>query len=114
MDCGAETLPRNEERSAASSYLPEAFAEDPDRLARFEREAQVLASLNHTNIFTPEGYVELDRTTLIEPTSRSGYGPQRRFARPVSWAHPAYANRHIVQRNDKEIVRASLAASDYQ
>ncbi len=50
MDCGAETLPRNEERSAASSYLPEAFATDPDRLARFQREAQVLASLNHPNI----------------------------------------------------------------
>ena len=50
MDCGAETLPRNEERSAASSYLPEAFAADPDRLARFQREAQVLASLNHPGI----------------------------------------------------------------
>ena len=50
MDCGAETLPRNEERSAASSYLPEAFAQDPDRLARFQREAQVLASLNHPGI----------------------------------------------------------------
>ena len=64
--------------------------------------------------FTPEGYVELDRTKLIEPTSRSGFGPQRRFDRPVSWSHPAYANRHIVQRNDKEVVRASLAASDYR
>ena len=50
VDCGAETLPRNEERSAASSYLPEAFAADPDRLARFQREAQVLASLNHPGI----------------------------------------------------------------
>ena len=46
MDCGAETLPRNEERSAASSYLPEAFSADPERLARFQREAEVLASLN--------------------------------------------------------------------
>ena len=63
--------------------------------------------------FTPEGYVEVDRTRLIEPTSRSGYGPQRRFDRPVNWSHPAYANQHIVQRNDQEVRRLSLAASDY-
>jgi outer membrane protein assembly factor BamB len=63
---------------------------------------------------TPEGYIEHDRTSLIEATSSSGYGPQRRFDRAVSWSHPAYANRHIVQRNDKEILRASLAVSDYQ
>ena len=34
----------------ALKILPEAFAADPDRLARFQREAQVLASLNHPNI----------------------------------------------------------------
>ena len=34
-------------RQVALKILPEAFAEDPDRLARFQREAQVLASLNH-------------------------------------------------------------------
>ena len=34
-------------RQVALKILPEAFATDPDRLARFRREAQVLASLNH-------------------------------------------------------------------
>ena len=34
-------------REVAVKLLPEAFAADPDRLARFEREARVLASLNH-------------------------------------------------------------------
>jgi serine/threonine protein kinase len=34
----------------ALKVLPEAFARDSDRMARFEREAQVLASLNHPNI----------------------------------------------------------------
>ena len=63
--------------------------------------------------FTPEGYVEVDRTMLLEATSHSGYGPQRRFDRLVNWSHPAFANRHVVQRNDDEVIRASLAAADY-
>ena len=37
-------------RDVALKVLPEAFAADPDRLARFEREAKVLASLNHPGI----------------------------------------------------------------
>ena len=37
-------------REVAIKVLPEAFAADPDRMARFTREAQVLASLNHPNI----------------------------------------------------------------
>jgi eukaryotic-like serine/threonine-protein kinase len=37
-------------RDVAIKVLPPAFANDPDRLARFEREAQLLASLNHPNI----------------------------------------------------------------
>src|ERR1700678_70598 len=37
-------------REVALKVLPEAFARDPDRMARFQREAEVLASLNHPNI----------------------------------------------------------------
>ena len=37
-------------REVAIKVLPTAFAADPDRLARFEREAKLLASLNHSNI----------------------------------------------------------------
>src|SRR5579859_4240382 len=37
-------------REVALKVLPEAFAEDPERMARLQREAEVLASLNHPNI----------------------------------------------------------------
>ena len=38
------------DRDVALKILPDAFASDPERLARFQREAKVLASLNHPNI----------------------------------------------------------------
>src|SRR5215467_3070840 len=43
-------------RDVALKILPEAFAADPDRLARFKREAQVLASVNHPNIAAIYGF----------------------------------------------------------
>jgi len=45
-------------REVALKVLPEAFAEDADRMGRFAREAQVLASLNHTNIAAIYGLEE--------------------------------------------------------
>ncbi|NIV47993.1 MAG: protein kinase, partial [Gammaproteobacteria bacterium] len=38
------------DRDVAIKVLPDAFAGDPERLARFEREARVLASLNHAHV----------------------------------------------------------------
>ena len=43
-------------REVAIKVLPEMFASDPERLARFEREAQVLASLNHPHIAAIYGF----------------------------------------------------------
>ena len=48
------------DRDVALKVLPEAFTSDPDRLARFEREAKVLASLNHSNIGGIHGLEESD------------------------------------------------------
>src|SRR5262249_8222060 len=45
-------------RDVALKVLPEAFARDPDRMARFQREAEVLASLNHPNIAAIYGVEE--------------------------------------------------------
>ena len=51
-------------REVAIKVLPDAFAQDPDRMARFEREAHLLASLNHPNIAAIYG-VE-DRALVME------------------------------------------------
>src|ERR1700751_644070 len=45
-------------RNVAIKFLPEAFSHDTERVARFEREARVLASLNHSNIAAIHGLEE--------------------------------------------------------
>jgi serine/threonine-protein kinase len=52
-------------RQVALKILPEAFSTDPDRLARFQREAQVLASLNHPGIAAIYGLEEKDETRAL-------------------------------------------------
>src|SRR5215467_14317283 len=51
-------------RDVAIKTLPDSFAADPDRLVRFKREAQVLASLNHPNIAAIYGVEE--RALVLE------------------------------------------------
>ena len=77
------------DRDVALKVLPEAFTADPDRLARFQREAKVLASLNHPNIGAIHGLESSGDTQalvleLIEgPTlaGRIAEGPILRRAR---------------------------------
>lgn len=52
-------------REVAIKALPEAFAHDTERLARFQREAQMLASLNHPNIATIHGLEESSGTKYL-------------------------------------------------
>ena len=47
-------------RDVAIKTLPDLFSEDPEKMARFEREARILASLNHPNIATIHGLEESD------------------------------------------------------
>lgn len=54
---------------------------------------------------TPQGYEEISRAHLIEPTSIFS-------GKLLAWVPPAYANRHVFARNDKELVCASLAAAE--
>src|SRR5688572_13418283 len=52
-------------RDVAVKVLPAAFATDPERLARFQREAEVLASLNHPNIAAIYGLERSNGTTAL-------------------------------------------------
>jgi Tol biopolymer transport system component len=53
----------NLKREVALKVLPDAFAQDPDRLARFQREAELLAALNHPNIAAVYGLEKTDPST---------------------------------------------------
>ncbi len=56
---------------------------------------------------SPKGFEEISRAKVIEPTNPY---VRRRQLSNVLWSHAAYANRHVVIRNDREIVRLSLAS----
>jgi outer membrane protein assembly factor BamB len=51
---------------------------------------------------TPKGYDEIGRANILEPTNQAA-------GRNIVWSHPAFANRSMYARNDKEIVCVSLA-----
>lgn len=55
----------------------------------------------------PDGYHEISRTKLITPTTPAS---QRRTGGMINWTPPAYANKHLIIRNDEEIISISLAA----
>src|SRR6202047_4806293 len=52
-------------RDVAIKVLPEAFAHDPERLSRFQREAKMLAALNHPNIATIYGLEQSNGTSYL-------------------------------------------------
>src|SRR6476646_5705862 len=82
-------------REVAIKVLPEAFAQDPDRMARFAREAQVLAALNHPNIAAIYGVEEralvmelVEGSTLTSPMPLEEALPvARQIAEALEYAH---------------------------
>jgi serine/threonine protein kinase len=101
-------------REVALKMLPELFAQDPERLARFEREARVLASLSHPNIAGIHGLEEVggkrflvmelvDGETLAERVQR---GPMKveeaaRIAEQIAEAVEAAHEKGVVHRDLK-------------
>src|SRR4029078_10948929 len=78
-------------RDVALKVLPDAFAQDPERLARFTREAQTLASLNHPNIAHIHGLEESGGVRALVMELVEGEDLSQRIARgaiPVDEALP--------------------------
>jgi serine/threonine-protein kinase len=93
------------DRDVAIKVLPASFAQDPERLARFEREAKVLASLNHPNIAQIYG-IE-DRALVMELVpGESLKGPlpletALNYARQIADALEAAHEKNIIHRDLK-------------
>jgi serine/threonine protein kinase len=78
-------------RQVAIKILPPSLAADADRLARFQREAEVLASLNHPNIATIYGLEESRGMTALVMELVEGDDPSQRIAKgaiPINEALP--------------------------
>jgi serine/threonine protein kinase len=63
-------------RDVALKILPAVFSSDPDRVARFQREAEVLAALNHSNIASIHGVVESDTARALVMEYVEGESPR--------------------------------------
>ncbi len=68
-------------REVALKLLPADFAADPERLARFEREAKLLASLNHPNVATLHALEHLEGRHVLVMELVEGEGLDERIAR---------------------------------
>jgi serine/threonine-protein kinase len=109
-------------RDVALKVLPEAFARDADRVARFRREAELLASLNHSNIAAIYGLEETNRVTglaleLVEGQTLAdliGQGPipitdALAIARQIADALEAAHDKAIIHRDLKP---SNIAVAD--
>ncbi len=76
------------------------FVRQQDRFWMFNERGELLIGK-----LSPEGFQEISRAKLLEPTQE-----QLRMRGGVCWSHPAFANKCIFARNDKQLVCASLAA----
>src|SRR5258706_14265405 len=71
-------------REVAVKVLPSALAKDPEKMSRMEREAKVLASLNHPNIASIYGFEESPTPALVMELVEGPTLADRIFSGPIS------------------------------
>jgi serine/threonine-protein kinase len=90
-------------RQVALKILPDAFAEDPERLARFQREAEVLASLNHPNIAAIHGLEEAGGKRFLVLELVEGETLAERIGKGPLPVEEARCNRKPTQRGGGDL-----------
>jgi serine/threonine protein kinase len=102
-------------RDVALKILPATVTDDPDRVARFRREAQVLASLNHPHIAQIYDLVEADNTQFLVRELVDGESLDKRIARRKIPGVEASESRNRSPRRWKlPTARASFIATSNQ
>ena len=96
-ETGEPTLGNRRGRHGTAFLVRQGDAAGDDRTWLFSETGDLILSR-----LTPAAYEELGRTHLLAPTNEC-------FGREVVWSHPAFANRCIFARNDRELVCVSLA-----
>ena len=85
-------MPR-EKSNAGTAFL----VKNGDRFFLFSESGDLIIAK-----LSPKGYEEISRCKLLAPTNEA-------FGRELVWSHPAFADKCVFARNDKELVCASLA-----
>jgi hypothetical protein len=86
------TTPDGKEMRWANAFL----VKNADRFFLFNEKGDLIIAK-----LSPKGYEEISRAHLLEPTNTAA-------GRDVVWTHPAFANRSLYARNDREIICVSL------